>query len=504
MKRRLLAGVCVAAMMGLQVGCSGGAAPTTQAALDQKAEETKAAGERKEAASQEPTQIWVAIREDINNFPEGTMDILKESVKEKFNVDLKIDCISQSSYEEKLNVMIASGSFPDIIRCEAIPRLGEAVEGGLLLPMTEFVKNDALWSTADPVIFGKYSYKGEIYGLPTVLDRPDSIYYRTDWLEKLGLSVPTTTDELYEVLKAFAKNDPDGNGQDDTYGLTFPSNYLQTAPLWQLFLKGNPLDPNDFGFYTDPETNQADNVFNHKEDVAEALIWFNKLYEEGILDKEFVLNTKEDAENKFVTGKAGAWVKGLMFIEPRQAKAAAANPDAKILSFPNIEGKYGTNLKIQPMGGSYYLTRSAQGKEDIARQVLAYIAGPEGATNMWIGKEGVTYNIEGDKINWTNPDDAKKYNPGNLLLNPFPVDLPVPSTLLEANMKETEGYEMVPSIQTWNSPTYNEKGADMKKVIIEGITKIIIGEEPIEYLDTMIETLNSLGMQEVCNELNSK
>ena len=71
-------------------------------------------------------------------------------------------------------------------------------------------------------------------------------------------------------------------------------------------------------------------------------------------------------------------------------------------------------------------------------------------------------------------------------------------------MKETEGYEMVPSIQTWNSPTYNEKGADMKKVIIEGITKIIIGEEPIEYLDTMIETLNSLGMKEVCNELNSK
>ena len=94
-KRQMLSLIHI---LGLQVGCSGGAAPTTQAALDQKAEETKAAGESKEAASQESTPIWVAIREDINNFPEGTMDILKESVKEKFNVDLKIDCISPVSY----------------------------------------------------------------------------------------------------------------------------------------------------------------------------------------------------------------------------------------------------------------------------------------------------------------------------------------------------------------------------------------------------------------------
>nr|WP_256719746.1 extracellular solute-binding protein [Paenibacillus glucanolyticus] len=32
------------------------------------------------------------------------------------------------------------------------------------------------------------------------------------WLKKLNLDMPETTDELYEVLKAFKKNDPNGNG----------------------------------------------------------------------------------------------------------------------------------------------------------------------------------------------------------------------------------------------------------------------------------------------------
>lgn len=500
--KKVLAGLGIAALVLTQVGCS--TTEKSSASQEQETKQVESTGTGDTAASQEVVELWLALREDLNNFPEGTMDILKESVKEKYNVDLKIDCISKSNYEEKLNVMIASGTFPDIIDSNAIPRLGEAVEGGLLLPMGDFVKNDALWSTADAAIYEKFSYKNEIYGLPTVMDRPDSIYYRADWLERLGLQVPTTTDELYEVLKAFAQNDPDGNGKKDTYGLTFSSDYMQTAPLWQLFMRANPLDPNDFGFYKDPDTGKVDTVFNHKEDVEEALTWLNRLYEEKILDPEFVLNTKEDSESKFITGVSGSWYKGVMWIEPRQAKIEAVNPEARIRVMPCIQGKYGLNLRIQPMGRAYYLTRNAKGKEDVARQVLAYIAGPDGMKDMWLGKEGVTYTVDGDTINWTNVDDAKKYNPGNMLSSPFEMELPVPSPLLEESMNTIEGYELNPMLQVSDSATYNEKGADMKKVITESITKIIIGEEPVSYLDTTIENLNSLGMQKVCEELNSQ
>ena len=43
------------------------------------------------------------------------------------------------------------------------------------------------------------------------------MYIRQDWLDNLGLEIPTTFDELLEVIRAFTEDDPDGNGENDTY-----------------------------------------------------------------------------------------------------------------------------------------------------------------------------------------------------------------------------------------------------------------------------------------------
>ena len=62
---------------------------------------------------------------------------------------------------------------------------------------------------------------GVCYGLdqPGTIVRNEGILIRKDWLDKLGLKVPKTTDEFFEVMKAFTFKDPDGNGKNDTYGL---------------------------------------------------------------------------------------------------------------------------------------------------------------------------------------------------------------------------------------------------------------------------------------------
>ena len=497
MKKQNIWAAAAAAALILTACASAGESDAggTQAGAAQDAQET-------EAAPAEPVEMWMAVSEDASTLPEGSVEVLQKHVKEKFGVDLRIDCINKSSYAEKVNVMIASGDFPDIIDSRAIPRLGEAVDGGLLLSVDDLLAEDELWSQADPDIFLKFSYSDQVYGLPVVMDKPDGIYYRTDWLENLGLSVPTNAEELYQVMKAFTEQDPDGNGADDTYGLSMSSEYNQAGPLWQLFLPANPTGT-EWGFYIDTETGEADNVFYHREDMIEALNWFRKLYDEGILDPEFVLTTSEDAESKFITGKSGCWLKGVLWIEPRQAKIQAANPEAGILCFPCMDGTYGVNLKQQPTGRAYYLTRSAAEYEDLAKEVLAYIAGPEGMEDLYIGEEGTTYTVSDGVITWTTPDDASKYNPGNLLSSPFEVALPVESPLLEENLQITADYETVPVVQISESATYNEKGADMSKVILEGVTKIIIGEQPVEYLDTITADLESLGMAAVCEELNA-
>ena len=49
-----------------------------------------------------------------------------------------------------------------------------------------------------------------------------AVIVRKDWLANVGLELPKTTEDLYEVAKAFTEDDPDGNGADDTYGIIIP------------------------------------------------------------------------------------------------------------------------------------------------------------------------------------------------------------------------------------------------------------------------------------------
>lgn len=450
--------------------------------------------------AQPPVKIWYVA--ESTAIPTGTIDILRQNLLEKYNIELTFDVIAKDNYQEKLNVMIASESFPDIIDSTGIARMGEAVDAGLILPLDDMIAQDALWSTVEKSKFGQFVYQNAIYGLPVVIDRPTVIHYREDWLANLGLSLPATIDELYEVLRAFTYDDPDGNGKKDTFGISFNSSFGQTQPIWFLFLPGVPAK--DCGFYFDEEAGTVKNVFQLKDDMAAALTWLKKLYDDGILDPEFVLDNSSTEESKFVTGKTGMWLKGLLWIEPRQAMLSANNPDGSAIALPAIEGAYGTNYKQTTTGRGLYLTRAlGEDRLEAAFTALSYIAGPDGIRDLYFGTEGVTYTIEDGQIIWTNPDDASLYNPGNPLSCAFAIEPLVPAEHLERNIEITQGYEVLTAIYPTQSETYNLNGADMKKLITEGITKIIIGEEPLAYLDTMVEELDELGMQEVCDELNN-
>ena len=69
-------------------------------------------------------------------------------------------------------------------------------------------------------MWNNVKFKNKIIGVPKPLQRNGNIgFYRGDWAKKLGKAAPTSMDELHDFLVAFAKDDPDGNGQADTWGL---------------------------------------------------------------------------------------------------------------------------------------------------------------------------------------------------------------------------------------------------------------------------------------------
>jgi putative aldouronate transport system substrate-binding protein len=64
-----------------------------------------------------------------------------------------------------------------------------------------------------------------VWGIPSRAQLPNPpinyMFFRQDWLDKLGLEMPKTTEDVEKILKAFTEDDPDGNGIDDTYGMCY-------------------------------------------------------------------------------------------------------------------------------------------------------------------------------------------------------------------------------------------------------------------------------------------
>ncbi|MEG0767196.1 MAG: extracellular solute-binding protein, partial [Clostridia bacterium] len=132
---------------------------------------------------------------------------------------------------------------------------------------------------------------------PTVyLGERKGIFIRKDWLKKVGLEIPTTWDAFYEVCKAFTLNDPDGNGVNDTYGLTGDS-------IGNLRYFFSSLGHSNMNW-----VKQADGTWTHgalMEDNIQLLELLRKMYAEGLIDPEIGSTKWEQAMQKFASNTFG-------------------------------------------------------------------------------------------------------------------------------------------------------------------------------------------------------
>ncbi|MDF2924492.1 MAG: family 1 extracellular solute-binding protein [Paenibacillaceae bacterium] len=145
-----------------------------------------------------------------------TDDFIKSPLDQKLNIDLKLSlAASVDDFKNQLNTRIAAGDFPDIIELDSRATLQQLSDKGVLLDLAPYL--DKLGETVKFV--GEEGLKkgvinGKTYAIPKTPNIITHSYYiRKDWLDKVGLGMPTTSDELLQVAKAFTENDPDGNGK---------------------------------------------------------------------------------------------------------------------------------------------------------------------------------------------------------------------------------------------------------------------------------------------------
>lgn len=229
---------------------------------------------------------------------------------EKLNVKYKAKWIVDSSQSaEKLNAAVASNDLPDMFI--ASPELaGRLMKAGQIQALDEVYNKYASDRLKE---IGNYqggrgflatSKDGKIYGMPQSGDFANNIpmyFIRKDWLDKLGLQVPTTQDELLNVARAFRDQDPDGNSKKDTIAIAFDKTLGQDRAGINAF--ANPFKAYSAIWVKD--SNDGLVYSSILPEMKTALGFMQTLYSEGLLDKEFAVKDGSKVAEDIAAGKIG-------------------------------------------------------------------------------------------------------------------------------------------------------------------------------------------------------
>lgn len=311
---------------------------------------------------------------------------------------------AQGDQDQRIQAMGAGNNLPDVFMVSR-PVLTNLVKQGLVAEVDDMY---AMMPNRTAQQYDEYSIAhttidGHSYGLasPGSVAMNEGLLIRKDWLDNLGLEVPTTLDELYDVMVAFTKNDPDGNGVNDTYGY---GAFIETNMADKGY-PGSRLLPilgafGVEGVWDMTEENAGLNIY--KPEFYDALTFIKKIHDEGIIDPNWLSYGKDDFRAAWKQGRFG------IMKEQNAAFAAEANYAPFDANFPNgewiiIDAPIGPNgdQSTGPYDMSYRIyaisqDAADQGKKEKIAELFEWLSSDEGYMLAGFGTEGVNYVLDED------------------------------------------------------------------------------------------------------------
>lgn len=327
-------------------------------------------------------------------------DILVWQEYEKMTgVHIEWDEYTSADITEKRNLALASDQLPDIFYRTKMPNndLDKYGEEGSFLRLNELIDQYApnfkkVMETYDGVAKGIATADGSIYALPNLFDSPSiqinrKLFLNQDWLKSTGQDMPKTTDELYEVLKAFRTGDPNGNGLADEIPLTADSLDDITLVLRGAFGLGNRGNGNG-NWDVDPDSGDV-RYFPASESYKELLVYLNKLYTEELIDQEIFTTSGMNVLAKNEQNLVGSFSFGNVVAR------ANTNADAYAGLETALEGPNGDRLHTAAIGhlgskGAFMISKTNPHPEASMRWIDHFYS-DEGIRMLYLGIEGVTY-----------------------------------------------------------------------------------------------------------------
>jgi len=489
-----------------------------------------------EPDSEHFTISWVGFQ----MAPLGNDPFILRYMEEKFNVTFDVWNLDWNQFDELLNLRLAVGEIPDMFMSRDTGNLVRYVQQDVLAPIPdEYIQRfmpltlQNAWTEQFPGALDLGRIGGVVYGLPAMnagnrFRQP--IMYNANWLDALGMEVPRTFEEFEAVIYAFAHDDPDGDGVNNTFGLSTDGLNV----LWGLY--GMVWDQAYFAerdgqvvfMPIEPEMRYALEIANR---------WFN----DGVLDPEFVTGENHGGDwaisHPFInqrigmTNRAnfghyvmpGSWMELIDGVEvPNDAgrvtvEMLALDPDARVVFGEPLTkngmqgGVRGWNALMRFYSiGIYALDEP--GKMQRILEIWEYTSGASHAHDD-PAVHTFSRGFEGEHWEWTERDrglirilephtDFDRFDWGAILWWTSGANNGTRSRADEWAESMRLHYGGIFSVFPQGNETTARYNAHLETLKQTAYIQIITGARPLDYFDTFVDNYLRQGGQAILDSIN--
>lgn len=453
-------------------------------------------------------------------------------LNEKFNVTITLTTAASGDLESILSTRFSSDDVPDLFSLPSLDYGFTLGEQGLLVDASEiypympqtckFVTTTLLeYTTMEDgsiPVFTKYAIQdGDIWGLAI----------REDWLESLNMEMPTTLDELKEYARACTFDDPDGNGQDDTWFMTGAGNGTGFGCLggFQPWF-GNPAARAQDGKLVSPMLDGS-----HKGWIT----FMHELYDMNVLAPDWFTIDWESAKAYMLKGRVGMvnYPSGALYNEQALANdndfAGAAKTWAYLPSLPDgakggaggnagplwaipkskVEGDQGKLMRILHImdsmcygGDSYFATVQGGGNEiheGYEADVREYL--PDGTNYCYVdashpGFDGTYGTTNLALATWQNFGYTLKWQM-EYVTDDMDPDLKAQKEKTNEGIKAMAGYDRWPNDGLLSTVSTSTIAPNLGEYEIQQLYKFVVGERSMDEWDDYVKEWLDRGGRDV-------
>ena len=337
---------------------------------------------------------------------------------QKANPDIKLQFVTAPRWtsDDKLNIWMASNQAPDICLTYS-PDLvyNYYKQGGITQLDTAFnVYGKELKEFLGKDVLDRGKFYGQLWSIPAkrVINAKNTTWIRKDWLDKLGLDIPETTEEFYNAMKAFKEKNPGKVGRVIPFG-------MGNDVLW---VANNLLE----SFITEKSEESryysSGNLKLLAPGYKEGVRFMNKMYNEGLVSTEFPLDTEGKLlESEFAKGNVGSYIQN--YDMPLRSAGTGYIPTMKekikgfefipIDPFTDMDG-ITTKTVYDAAGLRIIVPKTSEKKVNEAMRYLNWMSDRDVIFFLQYGEEGVGHVMEnGLPVYQAVKEGEKQFNSGN-------------------------------------------------------------------------------------------